>query len=64
MTSNGRVRQGGGEVGYYPIFATGNAIPSAQRMKSIVHWLCRYHDIYWTVTQSSAAVAVLGQQVC
>jgi hypothetical protein len=46
MTSNVRVRQGVGEVGYYPIFATGNAIPSAQRMKSGVHWLCRYHDIY------------------
>jgi hypothetical protein len=40
------MRQSVGEVGYYPIFATGNAIPSAQRMKSIVHWLCRYHDIY------------------
>jgi hypothetical protein len=46
MTSKVRERQGVGEVGYYPIFATGNAIPSAQRMKSIVHWLCRYHDIY------------------
>jgi hypothetical protein len=40
------VRQRGGEVRYYPIFARGNAIPSAQRMKSGVHWLCRYHDIY------------------
>ena len=34
----------GSEVGYYPIFATGNAIPTAQWMKSGVHWLCRYHD--------------------
>jgi hypothetical protein len=64
MTSNGRVRQRGGEVGYYPVFAAGNAIPSAQRMKSIVHWLCRYHDIYRAFPQSSAAVAVPGQQVC
>jgi hypothetical protein len=64
MTSNVRVWQSRGEVGYYPIFATGNAIPSAQRMKSGVHWMCRYHDIYWTFTQSSAAVAVPGQQVC
>jgi hypothetical protein len=64
MTSNGRVWQGGGEVGYYPFFAMGNAILSAQRMKSRVHWLCRYHDIYWAITHSSAAVAVPGQQVC
>jgi hypothetical protein len=64
MTSNERVRQRGGEVGYYPVFATGNAIPSAQRMKSGVHWLCRYHDNHFGFTHSSAAVAVPGQQVC
>jgi hypothetical protein len=54
----------GSEVGYYPIFATGNAIHPAQRMKSGVHWLCRYHDNHSAFPHPASAVAVPGQQVC
>jgi hypothetical protein len=39
MTSMRAGAAGKGEGGYYPFFATGNAIPSAQWMKSGVHWL-------------------------